>query len=435
MLMGEERHIDPDMRQTYSDTGIIHVVSISGAHIAILFFAISFSFRSIGFRKHAWITHACTIVFIWFYITIAGMPVPAIRAATMFTLLALGHMSSRQPNPLNQLFVTTFLMLLIQPMWLFSIGFQLSFAAVLSLILFYKPLLALWPVRHPVLAFLAQSIAASIAAEILVAPLVAYYFHSFPLMFLVANLVAGVTMSLILCLGLLLLVLAQAGFVAQVLAAIIVFISTVFHYMIRIADKVDVAAFKTIFLSPLLLALWYLLVFSVCLLRKGRAAVWATLCCLLSVSTLAFARSWRVHTQKRLVVFQESGKAHAELLQGPAYHLLCGVPSDAYGVQASRVGFGACDPGRPELKRILLIDGRRILVADSTTVITSPFPADILLVVSAATAPDTLLKYCTPGLVVCAAGSRLASGNWEKACAERKLAFHSVREQGAFIFP
>ncbi|HTN17205.1 MAG TPA: ComEC/Rec2 family competence protein, partial [Chitinophagaceae bacterium] len=291
MLVGDERNIDPDMRQAYSDTGIIHIVSISGAHIAILFFAISFGFRRLGLRKHAWIQHAATIALIWFYITIAGLPVPAIRAATMFTILTAGHMSSRQHNPLNQLFVTAVVMLLVQPMWLFSIGFQLSFVAVLSLILFYKPLLALWPVQNKILAFLAQSLAASIAAEILVAPLVAYYFHSFPLMFLATNLVAGLTMSLILCLGLLLLLLAKISLVAQGLAAVIVFISGIVHHMIRLADQVDVAFFKTLFISPILLLALYLLVLCGCKLSKSRVALWGALGCLLFIFSLTFARA------------------------------------------------------------------------------------------------------------------------------------------------
>lgn len=435
MLMGDERNIDPDMRKAYSDTGIIHIISISGAHIAILFFAISFGFRRLGLRRYAWIQYTGTITLIWFYIAVAGLPVPAIRAATMFTMLALAHMISRQQNPLNQLFITAVIMLLLQPMWLFSIGFQLSFVAVLSLILFYKPLLALWPVKHKALAFLMQTLSASIAAEILVAPLVAYYFHSFPLMFLPANLLAALTMSLILCLGLLLLLLAKIGFAAQSLAAVIVFISGIVHHIIHILHQVDLPFFKTLFLSPALLLLLYLLVLCICLLRQHRAALWGTLVCLFFISALTFARALRVHTQKRLIVFQEKGKAHAELLLGERHHLLAGTPSASYGINMIHTGFGANHAGQALRRDVLLVNSRRIVLADSTTILRKPFPADILLIVSAAAEPDSLLKYCTPGMVVCAAGSRAEAGKWAELCAERKLAFHSVRTQGAFIFP
>ncbi|MBL7711376.1 MAG: ComEC/Rec2 family competence protein [Chitinophagaceae bacterium] len=435
MLMGEERNIDPDLRQAYSDTGIIHIISISGAHIAILFFAISFGFRRMGSGRYAWIQYTATVTLIWFYISIAGLPVPAIRAAGMFTMLALGHLFSRQHHPLNQLFATAVLMLLLQPMWLFSIGFQLSFVAVLSLALFYKPLLALCPQKNKIPAFFVQALAASIAAEILVAPLVAYYFHSFPLMFLAANLVAGLPMSLILCLGLLLLLLAKISSVAQLLAVVIVFISGIVHRIIHILHQADLAFFKTLFISPGLLLALYLLVFCLCMFRQSRAAVWGALVCLLLISTLTFARALRVQTQKRLIVFQEKSKAHAELLVGDKYHLLAGTPSSAYGLRMTHIGFGANRAGPALGQDVLLINGRRIVLADSTTALGTLFPADILLVVSAAVLPDSILTYCRPRLVVCAAGNRKESSRWARACGERKLAFHSVRTQGAFIFP
>jgi competence protein ComEC len=437
MLLGDERNIDPDTRQVYSDTGIIHIVSVSGAHIAILFFVISYGFSRLGQKKNHWIRYGLTIGLIWFYVSVAGMSIPAIRAATMFTFLAVGNMIGRQHNSLNQLCMSAVIMLLIQPMWLFGIGFQLSFAAVLSMILFYKPILSLWPVKHKILSFFTQTIAASIAAEILVAPLVAYYFHSFPLMFIVANLVAGLAMSLILCLGLLLLILGNISLIAQALAFLIVVISDLFHYFIYLLDKVDLRFFKTIFISPLLLTVLYLLVFSVCMLRKSRSAVWISLCCLLTLSILNLLRAVQVSTQRRLIVFHEKGKAHTELLQGAYYHLLRSTPSDSYGVNLAHIGFGANRAGSGLTQNVLSISGKRIVLADSTLVLTDRFPADILLIQSASPAMDAtlFLRLCTPRLVVLAAGSRIQAMQWEKMCREQNVAFHSVRAQGTFIFP
>ena len=201
MLIGDEVNLDEELLQSYSETGIVHIIAISGSHVTVFFLLVSGLLFWIRHKKYHWIKYLLALPLVWLYILMAGAPPSAIRAGFMFSLLGLGFILGRNRNPLNQLFAAAFLMLLADPSWLFTIGFQLSFTAVLSLVLFYKRTLLLIQPRNILLKNTWSVMAASLAAEILVAPLVIYYFHLLPAAFLVANVFAYLFMGLVLIAG------------------------------------------------------------------------------------------------------------------------------------------------------------------------------------------------------------------------------------------
>jgi competence protein ComEC len=141
MLLGDEVNLNEDLLQSYSETGIVHIIAISGGNVAIFFIFISFLLGWLKHKRHLWIKYAIALPLVWIYVLIAGSSPSAIRAAVMFSLIAGGIMLNKNGNSLNHLFATAFLLLVAQPMWLFSVGFQLSFIAVLSLALFYSPII------------------------------------------------------------------------------------------------------------------------------------------------------------------------------------------------------------------------------------------------------------------------------------------------------
>jgi competence protein ComEC len=206
LLLGDRVAMQEDINQAYIDTGIIHIVAISGSHVALLFTLLSYLLGFIKHKKHTWIKYCIALPFIWLYVILAGAPPSAIRAAMMFTLINLAWILNREQNSVHQLLIGAFLMLLIEPNWLFNIGFQLSFLAVLSIICFYAPIKKSISIKYRLLQWIWDAIAMSLAAEILVAPLVLYYFHNFPMLFIISNLLAAICMSIVLFAGILLTV-------------------------------------------------------------------------------------------------------------------------------------------------------------------------------------------------------------------------------------
>ncbi len=277
MLIGEEVNLDNDTRQSFTDTGIVHIIAISGGNIAILFVLVMVLFSWLRHKKHLWIKYAVAVPLAWFYVLMAGASPSAVRAALMFTILAFGFMlqNRRDANSLNQLLATAFILLIAEPMWLYAIGFQLSFIAVLSLILFYKHIYRLYTPVNKILKALWGTIAASIAAEVLVAPIVIYYFHTFPLMFIVSNVVAYVLMSCVLILGMSIIALSFIPVVAKAIASLVTWIVEVFQQIISFLQKLEPPLLHTLRLNEVELILLYLLIASlaVFLLRRKKIAL------------------------------------------------------------------------------------------------------------------------------------------------------------------
>lgn len=440
MLLGDEHEIDPNVRQSYSDTGIIHIISISGAHVAMLFIAISFCFRWIKKQKYAWIKFAISLSVIWFYVILAGSSTPALRAAIMFTILAAGTLLEKQSNPLNQLFVTAFLLLLIQPMWLFTIGFQLSFTAVLSLLIFYEPIVSLLKPSNKIIRFLWQAITASIAAEILVAPLVAFYFHSFPPMFIIANVLASTAMGLILCFGFLLLLFGKIAFIAKALGIIIIVMSKVFHYCIEVLQKANWALFKTIFISlPTLILLFVLICsFAILIFKRKKTFIWIGLVSILILSALSLKNNYQLAQQKKLVVFNIGGETHCELIAGSTYQILSGKKEENYTTKNAHIGFHANKKIMGSDKQILVLNTQKILLIDSNTCLRKAFKTDILIVSSSKKHFDiseAIAAFSPAKIVIGNNINKWQAKNWKNQCTSANIAYHYTKEDGAFIFP
>lgn len=322
MLLGDETNLDEETRTVYQETGIVHIVSISGSHIAFFFLLVGWLFFWLP-KRYQWVNYLVALSLIWLYVLIAGAPIPAIRSAVMFSFLAVGHLLQKEKNPLNTLLGTAVVMLLIQPMWLFSIGFQLSFVAVLSLVVFYGRIAGLWHPGNVVVRHLWQLVAASLAVEILVAPLVIYYFHLFPVGFLVANMFAYVFMGLLMIGGLLVLVsniLSLAG-VAAFVGGLCSWLTKAFSYVLEFFQSLNPKSFAFIHLPlPQALLVYGIIVFAAVAVvnRNSRALVISLAgCCLLLM--LSVQERWTAMHQEQFIVYNTSGGSYAEKIDGQYY--------------------------------------------------------------------------------------------------------------------
>ena len=145
---------------------------------------------------------------LWLFAALTGFPASVVRSVTMFSLIALSSLTKERPHTINTLASAAFVMLLFQPLWLFEIGFQMSFAAVLAIVTLNPFFSSLWPTKNKILSRFRDLLSVSIAAQIGVAPIVAFYFHRFSIYFILANLWAIPMVTLIMYMTLLMLVLS-----------------------------------------------------------------------------------------------------------------------------------------------------------------------------------------------------------------------------------
>lgn len=192
LLLGSKRWNTPDRTfiQSLQQTGLIHIMAISGLHIGLLFLLIQYMLSRI-IRRHTYqsILGLLSILPIWFFIDFVGYPISAVRAAIMASLFAIARWQGKPQSSFHILFLTAFILLLFDPNQLFSLGFQLSFCAVLGILVCYpfffeylsKPFPS-W--TKPIW----QLMAVSLSAQLGVLPFMVLIFGQFPLAFLIANL-------------------------------------------------------------------------------------------------------------------------------------------------------------------------------------------------------------------------------------------------------
>lgn len=192
MTLGDKTALTRELKDVYSVTGASHVLALSGLHLGIVYTLLSLL---LGGSRSLFTVHCSlfTIAGLWAFVLLAGMPVSVVRAAVMLTTYALLSLGRRDRMSVNTLAFTAIVLLMVSPLALFDVGFQLSFLSVLSILLWLpladRVVTPRYRQQHPVVGGLWSMVAVSLAAQMGVAPLVAYYFGRLPLLFLLTNMV------------------------------------------------------------------------------------------------------------------------------------------------------------------------------------------------------------------------------------------------------
>jgi competence protein ComEC len=189
MSFGYKALMDDDVSQSFRAAGIAHLVAISGLHVQIIFLMLYKIFAFLGNSRRDKIIRSLIILpIIWIFTFVTGLAPSLLRATLMISFYALGELLARKPSVLNMIYVSAMAMLLVDPLYLFDIGFQLSYAAVLSIVIIYPMLHALRETPNPLLRYCRELLCISLAAQLGTTPLCIYYFHQFPVYFWIANL-------------------------------------------------------------------------------------------------------------------------------------------------------------------------------------------------------------------------------------------------------
>ena len=232
MALGDKSALTQELREVYSVTGASHVLALSGLHLGIIYMLLTFLFGGKKLFTFS-LFHLFTLICIWAFVFLVGMPVSVVRSATMLTAYALLSLGYRDRMSVNTLAFTALLVLLVSPLSLFDIGFQMSYMAVFAILLLVPLSECLFPpgylMEHRIVKWLWGIVSVSCAAQIGVAPLIAYYFGRFSTLFLLTNLIVipGVT---------LILYLSMIVFVMPSLAYLLLYIASLLNYVLtRIA--------------------------------------------------------------------------------------------------------------------------------------------------------------------------------------------------------
>lgn len=222
LLLGQKNQLDRSTRQAYSEAGVMHILAVSGLHVGILVAVLLFLIRPLKLSGLARKSYLLVLVLvIWTYATITGLSPSVVRASVMFTLIVLGQLRDRKPPIFNILAFSAILMIAVNPAVITEVGFQLSYLAVAGIVLLQPLIVRVWYPKSRILEYLWQLGAVSIAAQLATFPLSVWYFHSFPVWFLPANLLVIPITFLIMQVGIPMLLIGWIPFLGKALGWVV----------------------------------------------------------------------------------------------------------------------------------------------------------------------------------------------------------------------
>lgn len=272
IVLGDKSLLGDEIKAIFTNTGTSHILAVSGMHFGLLMII----FLGVFERFSKWITRKQAVIFmlliLWFYAILTGMSASVIRAIFMFSILFLAQLSNRNHDPINVLFFTAFVLIVINPMYLFDIGFQLSYLAMLGIYLFYQKIEAFFQIKYKWINYLWKGIAVGFAAQLLTTPISLFYFHQFPNYFIASNLVMMLTSGLILGLGIAILFFAKIPIVSHFIVLILSYLIFISFQALMFIDETSGAVAYGFNIS-LLHSICFVVIFILLFLENVRKSV------------------------------------------------------------------------------------------------------------------------------------------------------------------
>lgn len=209
LLIGYTDKLDAELLLAYSGTGVLHVLSVSGMHVAIVFVVCNRILFFLDKLKYGSLVKTLLLLlFLWFYAFLSGLSPSVLRAATMFSFIVFAKSVKRNSTIYNTLAASALFLLLWNPYLIMDVGFQLSYLAVTGIVYLQPALSILVSSDNWLLHQLTELISVSIAAQLATLPVSLYYFHQFPNYFLLCNLVVIPLSTCIIYVGMLLIIVS-----------------------------------------------------------------------------------------------------------------------------------------------------------------------------------------------------------------------------------
>lgn len=320
MVVGLRDDIDNDLLNAYSASGAIHVLSVSGMHVGILFLFLGWIFGWIKKRgkygKHFFT--ALIISILWAYAVFTGLSSTVLRATVMFSFIQLGTALDRRQNIYNTLAISALLLLCWNPYWLIDVGFQLSYLAIIGIIFLHPYLNQLATPNNPAVRGLWEGSCVCFSAQLFTFPLSVYYFHQFPAYFLIANPFVAFFSFSVLPAGLALLFFAKIPILSSIIIYILKYSLLWLNKSIFIVEKLPLATLKGFNISIPEMLMLYAAIVLICVffLRSEIKYLRLTLLIFVLLTFLNIFKDYSQSNQKNLTFHFIPKKSGISIIDG-----------------------------------------------------------------------------------------------------------------------
>lgn len=456
LILGQRNNVDETVTQSFRDAGVIHILALSGLHVGIILLILrrltSWLKR---FKYGNWIQSAVIIVLLWIFALLTGMSPSILRAVTMFSFIAIGMNVKRKTSIFHSLALSAFVLLIINPKLLFHVGFQLSYTAVIAIVLI-QPIIynVIKRPRWKAVDYFWQIFTVTLAAQIGVAPLSLFYFHQFPGLFLLGNMLLLPVLPLIIGLSIALLVFLLIGIPSGLLVEVL---NRSLEWIIKVVEGIssyDQFIIKNVYLDQIELLFIYLFLLGISLffyrsvrksrrervlLRKPGYNFHIAILALIAFIGFQSFKKLKHNTEQFVIMHQASGSVMSLSNKDEVQLLVDFHTIDSLRFQSSleRIKSSTIHRGKTitvdSLWNKVNFANQEIVIIDESGIIPLETKASLVLLShSPQLHLDKVITALEPQIII-ADGSnyRTYVNRWKATCEKRGITFLSTYDKGA----
>ena len=277
----------------------------------------------LNYKSNGKILKAAIILsIIWFYAFLTGLSPSVVRAATMFSFVTIGQNINRHTNIFSSLAASALILLLYNPSMLFELGFQLSYSAVVAIVVLQKPLSNLWIPNNIIMYNVWQLITVSIAAQIGTAPLSLYYFHQFPNLFIITNLIVIPAAYIIIFLGIVVLLFSFAPYISLILGKLLSLFLASINFLIISIEHIPFAVSENLFIDNIMLGLLicFIITMSTWLVMKQKRLIFLNLLLLILI---VLANIFKYNLDDELILYHSKRNTYLAIYSNREAFIIC----------------------------------------------------------------------------------------------------------------
>lgn len=446
LLLGRKEDLSAEIREKYKNAGAMHVLAISGLHIGILLLILNKILRPIeNFRHGKKVKLFLLLLSLWFFAFLSGLSPSVIRAVLMFSVLSVGIVSGRSSRLDHYLFVSFFLSLLMEPLFIFDLGFQLSYAALISIIGMGPIVKNLWAPKYKLTQYFWELFVVSFTAQLGILPLSLYYFHHFSGVFLLSSLIVIPMLGFVLGGGYLMILLDQINELPKLYVGFYSKLIELMNHVIGLIGEIEFLIYKRIYFNLFLVILSYLSIFYIIKFVKIRSIdqlIKLCFCCLITISTLLFEHQsgnsksnfMVLHQYRESLFFKRSGNELTVYSGAENQTDQTEKAIENYGMKHLSLSWKRAQM----IKHFYTFQNKRIMVIDHELIHSDfGFNPDILVLIESPRINlNRLLNKIKPSVII-ADGSNYPTYKslWKKSAKAAGILFHDTAKDGAFILP
>jgi len=443
LLLGQRQEISKELSDNYSKAGAIHILAVSGLHVGIILLILSFVLKPLErVNKGKLIKLVLVILFLWFFAVLAGMSASVTRAVTMFSAIALGQFFNKRNAVEHSLIFSMFIILLWKPLFLFDVGFQLSYTAVFGIIWVQPVLYQLWKPTFFIVDKGWQLISVSVAAQLGVLPISLFYFHQFPGLFFISNLIIIPFLGVILGLGLVVLVLSYVSILPVFLEGFYGDVISILNKVVTFVARQEKFLFSEISFSVIKMIFFYLLIilgFQL-FLKLNTKRCFLFLGSILAFQCVFILEKYTIAQKSELIVFHKSKNTIIGKRKGSSFEVYHSMDSLQISSQKLlinyKVGENISSQNYHKLSNLMYYKKQVVLIIEKDGLydikeLNSPI---VVLRESPKINLQRLAEKLKPAIII-ADGSNYKSyiENWKATCKNLKIPFWTTYNQGAYI--